>query len=125
MFWKKKTPFQKALAAGLAPRAELGKALLQLRGYSIETADDARAVCAALRQVQPGEDGALSPWRTLLGLLRQVGSKEAAAVFRAEATPMLVEQVATSLAEQAPGSKSVLIALETLAYTRTGGGGID
>jgi len=102
-----RSPFQKALTEALASGKELWKVVRALEDSKITTADDAQAVCDAIKTKgwQGGKRGPLSDERTLLGLLQRVSGVTAGDVIRREVMPEIVGEVERSIEACPPGAK--------------------
>jgi hypothetical protein len=107
------TPLQKVLQKGLSPGGDLYDELDTLEGYVIESAEDGKAICAALEMIanSPDSDDAADNAQYLCHLLQEVKGPEAVRVVSAEGLP-LVERLLDSVLTDV---SSVLFAMKIFA----------
>jgi hypothetical protein len=114
---------QKAIERGLRPGGNLWKELSKLCDKAVQTAADARAVCAALERVRPSFGILLddSKFCALVVLFQRVGSVEAFAVLRSEGLPRLIAIFDETLRRVPVGESAdeLLFLLKVLAMYRS------
>jgi hypothetical protein len=108
---------ERAVAQGLKT-GQLWRTLAPFMDEDIREPKDVRVVCNALRHVTAGGVRGLgSAWHSLVSILQQVRTREAADIVRADAAPMLVAQVREDLSKPVENdvAMDVFMALKVLA----------
>lgn len=89
------SPLQRAIKRGLKPGGDLVQELRDLDEVSIQSGKDAKAICAALRQLSDLkiEDSFASPLHSLVSLFQQIEGSECPAfeVMSEEGIPLLID----------------------------------
>lgn len=111
------TPLQKALRAGLAPNGDLEEELYELDDYTIESVEDARAICEALEQVVadlPTGKGDRS-LHALVTLFQDVEGDEAPGILDEHGLPTLLKAFDRLAETKKPDANDVLFIMKIFA----------
>ena len=126
-WFSRKTRLQQALERGMQPGSELWDNLEPLDDYSVKSAEDAEAICAALRLIVTGhsELGGDSALDDLAGLFYKVpdATSDAFQTLREQGIPLLIEAINAAIAggsRREPSTSGKLLCI--LAMYATPGG---